>query len=235
MASTYGNVIMLGIPLSIMQFGPAAATTVALVVLVHSPILFLAAAVHSEATNVHNHAQTSALKISPDAPCRLRDSFILAIRETCVDLFTNPIILAILAGAALRFSGSGLPPVLDAAFALLAQATLPCVLLAIGLGLSAFKIKGQVGTACIICLLKLAVLPATTWIMATYVLGLPAIEVAVITLLSAMPTGANAYIFASRHGSAEGAVSAAVALSTIASAVTLTLVLAFLSSPAWSQ
>ena len=48
MASTYGNVIMLGIPLALAQFGPKAATTVAFIVLVHSPVLFLLAALHSE-------------------------------------------------------------------------------------------------------------------------------------------------------------------------------------------
>jgi predicted permease len=140
------------------------------------------------------------------------------------------IILAILAGLALRLSGVGLPPMVDAAFALLGQATLPCVLLAIGLGLSAFKVKGQIGTASTICLFKLAIQPLTAWVIAHHLLRLPATEVAVITLLSAMPTGANAYIFANRHGSAEAAVSAAVALSTILSAVTIALVLAFLST-----
>ena len=99
---------------------------------------------------------------------------------------------------------------------------------AIGLGLSAFKIKGQICTASIICALKLIALPILTWLIAAHLLTLPPLDVAVITLLSAMPTGANAYIFASRQGRADAAVSAAVALSTIMSAVTLTLVLAFL-------
>ena len=48
MASAYGNVIMLGIPLAFSQFGPKAATTVAFIVLVHSPVLFLLAALHSQ-------------------------------------------------------------------------------------------------------------------------------------------------------------------------------------------
>src|SRR5467141_4125615 len=47
MASAYGNVIMLGIPLAFAQFGQAAATTVAFIVLVHSPVLHLAAVLHT--------------------------------------------------------------------------------------------------------------------------------------------------------------------------------------------
>ena len=150
------------------------------------------------------------------------------MRETCLDLVTNPIILAILAGLALRLTGTGLPPIADAAFTLLGQATLPCVLLAIGLGLSTFKIKGQISIASLISLLKLVVMPVTAWLVTARVLALPALEVSVITLLSAMPTGANAYIFASRQGTAEASVSAAVALSTIVSAFTIAVVLAFL-------
>ena len=102
------------------------------------------------------------------------------------------------------------------------------MLLAIGLGLSTFKFKGQIGMASLISLLKLVVMPVMAWLVAARVLALPALEVGVITLLSAMPTGANAYIFASRQKTAEASVSAAVALSTIVSAFTIAVVLAFL-------
>ena len=231
MASAYGNVIMLGIPLSLMQFGPAAATTVALIVLVHSPILFLAAAAHSELVKGFARSQASDVGAATLAASggpglgRLLYGFGQAVRETGIDLVTNPIILAILAGLALRLTGTGLPPIADAAFTLLGQATLPCVLLAIGLGLSTFKFKGQIGMASRISLLKLVVMPVTAWLVAARVLALPALEVGVITLLSAMPTGANAYIFASRQETAEASVSAAVALSTIVSAFTIAVVL----------
>ena len=116
MASAYGNVIMLGIPLSLMQFGPAAATTVALIVLVHSPILFLAAAAHSELVKGFARSQASGVGAATLAASggpafgRLLYGFGQAVRETGIDLVTNPIILAILAGLALRLTGTGLPP-----------------------------------------------------------------------------------------------------------------------------
>jgi predicted permease len=234
MASAYGNVIMLGIPLSLMQFGPAAATTVALIVLVHSPVLFLAAAAHSELVKGRARSQASGIGAAALASgggpslCMLFYGFCQTLREVCIDLVTNPIILAILVGLVLRLTGTGLPPIADAAFALLGQGTLPCVLLAIGLGLSTFKIKGKIGIASLISLLKLVVMPVTAWLVATHVLALPPLEVGVITLLSAMPTGANAYIFANRQETAGASVSAAVALSTIVSALTIALVLALL-------
>ena len=150
MASAYGNVIMLGIPLALAQFGPKAATTVAFVVLVHSPVLFLLAALHSEladgrrASRLHEAALLEPTgTMSPYRGRAVGASFVRATRDVSIDLATNPIMIAILIGLALRTSGLGLDPISSAALSLLAQATLPCVLLAMGLGLSTFALKGK--------------------------------------------------------------------------------------------
>jgi predicted permease len=58
---------------------------------------------------------------------------------------TNSIIIAILIGLVLRTTGIGLDPITSAALSLLGQATLPCVLLAMGLSLSTFELKGEIG------------------------------------------------------------------------------------------
>jgi malonate transporter len=235
MASAYGNVIMLGIPLAFAQFGPTAATTIAFIVLVHSPVLFLLAALHSElADNWRASLHESALlePIGAMSLCRGRTvgaSVIRATRDVSVDLATNPVMIAIVVGLALRTLGVGLDPISSAALALLAQATLPCMLLAIGLGLSAFALKGNMGAIVMISSLKLAAMPSIAFLVAARVLHLPATDVAIVTLLSAMPTGANAYAFARRSGQAEASVSGAVALSTMASIVTITAVLAMLA------
>ena len=234
MASSYGNVIMLGIPLSFIQFGPSAATPVALVVLVHSPILFLAAAVHSELTRAPGASNAllpgtivlaSASNVSSSGA---RRGITSAVRDTSVDLATNPVILAIVAALAMRLAGVQFPEIADRAFSLIGQATLPCVLLAIGLGLVDCKIRGQFGVAVQICILKLVVMPAAAWIVSFHLLELPAAEAGIITLLCAMPTGANAFIFASRSEAAVAPVSAAVALSTILSAITIAVILTLL-------
>ena len=236
MASAYGNVIMLGIPLAFTQFGPGSATTVAFIVLVHSPALFLAAAMHTALAEVRRPPQATSPTSAglPAAHTVTNGSFVghiyRALHEVCRDLATNPIILAIFIGFLLRVAGIGLDPISSASLALLGQATLPCVLLAMGLSLSTFALRGDTGVIAVMSCLKLLVMPALAWIVSTRIFQLPAVEVAVITLLSAMPIGANAYAFASRVASAEASVSGAVALSTIASIITVTTVLACLGS-----
>jgi malonate transporter and related proteins len=236
MASAYGNVIMLGIPLAFTQFGPKAATTVALIVLVHSPVLFLLAALHGElsdggrASRSHGAALLTPMGImNPHRGTAVGASLVRAIRDVSIDLATNPIIIAILIGLALRTSGIGLDPISSAALSLVGQATLPCVLLAMGLGLSTFALEGKIGVIAIISSLKLGAMPAIAFLVAARLFHLPSTDVAIITLLSAMPTGANAYVFARRSGKAEASVSGAVALSTVVSIVTITAVLAMLA------
>ena len=62
-----------------------------------------------------------------------------------------------------------------------------------------------------------------------YVLALPPISAAGIVLFAAMPTGANAYIFSAQYGRLTEAVSGTVALGTVLAAVTLPVIVAFLT------
>jgi predicted permease len=237
MACAYGNVIMLGIPLALTQFGPAAATPVALIVLVHSPVLFLAAAIHAELATSRSAALApamvqSGLAVSTGASSgfQVTSNLKMAIREVSIDLATNSIILAIFAGLGLKLAGLALPPVVDTSLALVGQATLPCVLLAIGLGLATFRLKGELRVVSLISFMKLIALPTMAWFISARILALPSTDVAVITLLCALPTGANAYVFATRQGVAEASVGSAVALTTIVSAITITAMLAVLGA-----
>jgi predicted permease len=211
---------MLGIPLALSQLGPEATGTIALVVLAHSPILFGVAALQSEFrapsrsdNETPSMAPIGLAFIPMAAPIR----FARVMVEVIDDLAKNPIILAILIGGALRVGDVHLPDTFDKLLGMLGQATLPCVLVAIGIALATFEIKGQRDTLMVLVALKLAVLPVLAWLLATHYFKLAPIDVNVITLFCAMPAGANAYVFATRVASGEATVSSAVALSTILS------------------
>ena len=237
MASAYGNVIMLGIPLTLTQFGPSAATTIAFIVLVHSPVLFLAASLHCALAEMRQPLEVNPATATAILPIGGRLSpggagahFYRALRESSRELATNPIIIAILIGLLLRIVDIGLDPISSSALLLLGQATLPCVLVAMGLSLSTFQLKGEIGVISVVSFLKLVALPLLAWFVSARLLRLPPTDVAVVTLLSAMPTGANAYAFASRIEFAEASVSGAVALSTAASIATIAIVIASLGT-----
>ena len=199
--SVYGNIVMIGIPLSLSAFGDAAAAPMALIVSINTPLLWIAGTLHMEWAGRREGTSLAAL-----------------LASILVDLARNPLIVAIVAGSLWRLAGLGLHPIVDKVLALLAQAGVPCALVALGASLINFQIKGQAPTLAAMCLLKLAVMPAIAWVLAFWVFRLPPVAAGVVVLFAAMPTGANAYIFATRYQRVVNSTSGAVALGTLLSA-----------------
>lgn len=227
MAATYGNVLMLGIPVTLLHFRPEASSTVAMIALVHSPVLFAAAAVQSGIFPASRHVLATA-----DGPVVQQQSppVIARFNELGRDLLTNPIIVAIALSLLVKTGGFTLPLLLGRVLSILGQGTLPCVLIAIGIGLAGYRM--QAGGAALIAIvsLKLAVLPILAWWIGSYFLQLDPLTLAVVTFLCAMPVGANALAFAETNGEASDSISAAIAISTILSPITLSIVLWALAS-----
>lgn len=80
-----------------------------------------------------------------------------------------------------------------------------------------------------LCGLKLVFYPALAFWLATEVFQLPRLWTGALVIYAAMPVGANAFIFAAHYDRAVGSISAAVAVSTILSVATITVVLAVLA------
>lgn len=207
MSAGFGNVVMLGIPLSINVYGEASAAPIALIVSLHSPLLWTLAALHLAWARRDGSAPISEVG-----------------RDLGRELSRNVIIMAIVAGTLWRFTGFGLDPLADEIISLLGRAGIPCALVALGLSLVGFRIAGQMPTLSAILVLKLVVTPLVAWLLATKVFALPPAAAGVVVIFAAMPTGANAYLFASRVGLAQHSASGAVALGTVLSAASAALV-----------
>jgi malonate transporter and related proteins len=208
MSSSFGNVVMLGIPLSLAAFGETAAAPAALIVALHTPLLFFAGALHQAL--VAEPRQTNVVNI---------------VRDLFLELARNPIILAIAAGILWRATGLGLDPGIDRVLLMLGQSAVATSLVGLGLSLIQFEIKGQAPTLSMILVLKLALMPCVAWLLAVHVFALRPVAAAVVVLFAAMPTGANAFIFASRSGRAVNSASGAVALGTIFAVISAALII----------
>jgi len=71
----------------------------------------------------------------------------------------------------------------------------------------------------------MVLMPLCVFLLARYAVTLPPLWVKVAVLFAAMPTGANAFLFAQKHGEAVPAVSGAIALGTGLAAVSASLLL----------
>jgi hypothetical protein len=77
-------------------------------------------------------------------------------------------------------------------------------------------------------IIKMAIMPAVIWCLARFVFALSPLQVAVSTVLAAMPTGVNGFVMAKRHGIYEAQSAGTVLLTTLGSVVTQScLLLAF--------
>jgi len=204
--AVYGNIVMLGIPLTLSALGNEAAGPMALILSVNTPLLWLCGTLQMEF--VGRKQTGSALAV---------------IWPVLTDLARNPIMLAIGLGVVWRFIGLGLTPVVDRTIELLAQAGSPAALIELGINLFRFEVKGEMPSVVVMSVLKLLAMPAAAFVLAK-LLNLPPLAAGVVVLFAAMPTGANAYIFAVQYQRLVNPVSGAVALGTLLAAVTLPVV-----------
>lgn len=212
MSSIFGNAVMLGIPISLTTFGPSAAAPLALILSVHAPSLWLATTLHARISDRSEASGAADI-----------------LKRLVSDLSQNPIVVGIVLGAIWRFSGLPQPEVGLKVLGLLAQAGVPAALVALGLSLVRFEIKGQVPTLTMIVALKLLLMPLVATSLATFVFELDPVSLGVVAIIASVPTGANAYIFATKNGRAINSASGAVALGTVVSAVTVSVLLAFIA------
>jgi predicted permease len=201
--SVYGNIVMLGIPLTLSALGSQAAGPMALILSVNTPLLWLCGTL--QMAWMDRKRSGSAV------------SLVLPI---VLDLARNPIMIALGLGLLWRLTGLGLHPVVDRTVELLAQAGSPTALIALGINLFRFEIRGAKLGIVAICALKLLAMPALAFLLA-HLLQLPPLVTAVVVLFAAMPTGANAYIFAIQYQRLVNPVSGSVALGTMLAAATL--------------
>lgn len=155
-----------------------------------------------------------------------------ALRRAGLGLFKNPILIGVLLGLIWSFLPFELPGVLDKTLSLVGAATSPVALFYCGGMLVGLNPREHLGRAAAISGMKLLLHPALAmgvlWLLTT--LGMPPLDPEMRTALlitAALPCFMAGPIYASKHGLAEGA-SAAVAVSTVMSFLTLSALIAVL-------
>lgn len=137
------------------------------------------------------------------------------------ELSRNPLIIATLAGMAFNLAGATLPEPVIPFLQRLADAAVTLGLLAVGAALrGGDKLEGRAG-AIYLCAVKLLVLPAIAWSLAT-LFGLTGVAFAMAVLFAALPSASSAYILAMRMGGDGPGVAWLISATTVAAALTLT-------------
>lgn len=148
-------------------------------------------------------------------------------RTAVAPVLTNPLILACLAGLALNVTGVRLPPLVGPTLEILARASLPIGLLAVGAGIEPKAVRAASGAVAAACTLKLLGLPVLTLILCL-VLRVDDLARNVAVLYASVPVSASAYVMARQMGGDTAIMAGAITATTTAAAATMPILLAWL-------
>lgn len=208
MAASFGNLAMLGTPLALEHFGQSVAVPLGLILSIHAPILWFSATMHRE---LARHAGQFSLQKTG--------------RELVINLAKNAIVMALIAGSLWRITNLGLHPIADKMLSMLADASIPTALFALGCSLSAYSLRGSGSGMFALIGLKMIFMPIIVFILSHYVFTLAPLWSKIAVLFAAMPSGANAFLFAQKNDEAVPAISGAIALGTGLAAITASVLL----------
>jgi hypothetical protein len=140
----------------------------------------------------------------------------------------QPITYAVLAGVMVNLSGWSLPGPVAKASQLLAGGAVAAMLLLVGLQLARLTVREEAPGATLATAIRLLAVPPIAW-AAGRLVGLEGMAFAVAILQASTPTSVSSALWALEFDARSALASAAVVLSTVASVVTLTVLLAMLT------
>jgi len=206
-AASFGNLVMMGIPLSFAHWGERAVVPAALIVAIHAPVHWFFATLRAE-WSLHGGGSVGK-----------------TLKELVFALAKNPIVVALLLGLGWGMTGLGLHPVADKTITMLGQAGVPSALFSLGLSLASYGLKGHLRGLSTILVLKMAVFPLVAAVMAFQVFDLPHLSASIVVLFACLPPGANAYLFATRYNASIAPVSGAIGVGTFIALFSVSFVL----------
>ncbi len=203
-ACMFSNSLLLGLPITERAYGTGALSGNYAIISLHAPLLY------GFGITVMEMVRSKGLGLSLP---RLTTQVLRAI-------FSQPLVIGIVAGFAVNLSGLALPQVALSAIDLMAGTAIPAALFGLGGVLLRYRPEGDMKSITMVCVISLIVHPAVTYLLARHAFGLsvPDLRSAVIT--GAMAPGVNAYIFANMYGVAKRVTASAVLIGTVATIIT---------------
>ena len=200
LSATYSNNVFIGVPLLTRVLGAESLRFAFPIIAFHSLLVFLMYYIASAWHHDNRHGWWRGLLRS----------------------VKNPIVLSLLAGLLFNWLHIDLPEFMQASLSMLSGATLPCALLVLGASLAGLRMT-QVRSTTIAVIGKIILLPVSVFVFSHYVFDFAPQVSAVMVLMSACPTGINAFPVAHDNGDDATIVSSAILISTLLCTITIPL------------
>lgn len=203
-ACLFSNSLLLGIPITERAYGTDALTGNYAIISIHAPLLY------GFGITAMELVRSKGLGLSVP---RLA-------RQVLTAIFSQPLVIGIVAGFAVNLSGLALPQFVGSAVNLMASTAIPVALFGLGGVLLRFSPEGDMKCIAMVCLCSLIVHPGVAYLLGRFAfdLSVPDLRSAVVT--GAMAPGVNAFLFANMYGVSKRVAASAVLIGTAATIVT---------------
>lgn len=209
-AFSYGNAILLGLPLALLTFGENGALPFFILLAFHALTAFT--------------ITTLALEFGRAAGAGGLGAKLMRMAK---GIATNPVLLGVIAGIVFNRLDLRIPGPLDSLAAFMQNAVTPCALFALGATLTRYGVAGRITQTGVIIAAKCVAFPLAVWFSCRW-FGVEPLWAAMAALMAAQPVGVNVFIFAERYQTARALATTAVFLSTLFSLISLPLLLYFI-------
>lgn len=207
LSGTYGNIGYLGPPLALAAFGPTVGVPVALIFCIENALYFT----------------ITPLLMALQSRNKMRWSSTLW--HILRSIFTHPFIVATLVSILAAWAQWQPPAAIDNLLRSLAASAAPCALFAMGVSAALRPLKRVPIEAAYLLPIKLILHPLLAYSLLSLVPDLPQPWLLSAVLMASLPTATNVFVLAQQYKHWEQRASSMVVLSTLASTVTVTLVL----------
>jgi predicted permease len=146
-------------------------------------------------------------------------------KSIAVNVVTNPLLLACVAGISVSWLGWKLPTAIERTCEVVGASAFPMALIGIGSQLASISVRGHWAESMVATILKNVLCPVIGWIIGRS-MGLEGIELTVILIMCAVPTAVSSYVLADQLDSDADLAASTVVITTAFSLITLSVLLA---------
>ena len=197
------NMAFVGIPVLLYAFGSLATAKASIVIALLLPLNIVSTALFFQFIN------------KPGSDFK--------IKELLRQIFTDPVIIAVILGLLISFFKVAIPGPLNKVFEILSNLAVPLALISIGASFKFFYIRRNIKFLLIISFAKLLLLPLISFVFSTYVFKVGILDRNTICILFATPVAVATYIQSRKYLNDSNFISSIIIISTLASALTISL------------
>ena len=209
----FSNVVLLGIPLVQAVYGEEGLVPLLIVLSIH-PLTLLGITIF-----LVEGSRTSG------------ETRLANVASSMVRVLKNPIIIAIIAGVGASLIGLKLPEIANNTLEGFRVAGPTVALLLVGCGLYGQSIRGNLKASLMCTCAKMFIQPVLVFSVAYFIFDLPRLWLIVVTLMAALPVGANVAILAGNYQICIDRSATTILITTLISVITLPLLVLYAGVP----